>query len=268
MPSRTEQRGAPGRLNGPTATVGPAGKGSPPMHRRSTVARIAAFIGGLVLLGSSLLVRPAAIAAASPTGPRAGSFAQGQVTRGTAGSRGRVIARDVAKTAKVRPGIHPLPAIHPVMKPSKAPAPAPRVVIPAAPVQSTATAAPAPRVTGFPGVTANTPNEAALEPPDPYLAVGPDSVVQVVNLIARMTDRNGVLAAADFPLPDFFFVPVGGEDTDPRVVYDPAHSRWVMTEASWDCTPDLPNNVHFGHGFLDVAISDTADPTGAWSVFF
>ncbi|HEX7473846.1 MAG TPA: hypothetical protein VF323_12245 [Candidatus Limnocylindrales bacterium] len=235
------------------------------MHRKSSAARIAALIGGLVLLGSSVLVRPAAMAAASPTRPFAGSFAHSQVTRGTATSRGRVLARDLARTAKPRPGIHSLPAIHPVLKASRPGATGPKVAAPILPVQSTATAGAAPRVTGFAGVTATTPGEAALEPPDPYLAVGPDSVVQVVNLLARITDRNGA-AVTDLPLPDFFFVPAGGADTDPRVVYDPIHSRWVMTEASWDCTPG--GGALFGHGALDVAISDTADPTGFWSVFF
>lgn len=245
------------------------------MHRKSTAARIAAFIGGLVLLGSSMLVHAPAISGATSTTPLAGSLEAAGSRLQTAGSRGRVVLRDAAKHSKVRPGIHSLPAIHPSTMPAAPGAKRPKVVSAAPPVQSTATAGAAAAVTGFAGVSANTTNEANIEPPDPFLAVGPDSVVQMVNLLARVTDRNGASLAPDITLGDFFLLPNDGNfaDTDPRVVYDSLHSRWIATEASWDCSPNLapvpPDQVaHIGHGYLDVAISDTADPTGTWQVYF
>ena len=112
-----------------------------------------------------------------------------------------------------------------------------------------------------------------IEPPDPYLAVGPDDVMQVVNLMTRITDRNGG-NAIEAALGDIFLLPADGTfaDSDPRVVYDSLHGRWIATEVSWDCTPD-PNpdpkfHADFGHGYLDIAISDTADPRGTWSSYY
>ncbi len=96
-----------------------------------------------------------------------------------------------------------------------------------------------------------------LEPPDPWVAVGPNHVVQSVNRTVRMSGRDGSLIL-QVPLATFFMEPpdqVG--DGDPRVLYDAAHGRWVASELSWDCAA----------GHVRLAISDTGDPTGAWHVW-
>ncbi|TMG24823.1 MAG: hypothetical protein E6H96_05685 [Chloroflexi bacterium] len=97
------------------------------------------------------------------------------------------------------------------------------------------------------------------------MAVGPDSVVQAVNLMLRITDRNGA-NALDVTLPDFFLLPADAFDSDPRVIYDSLHGRWVAIELSWDCTTG--GGAAFGHGYLDIAISRTNNPRGLWDSYY
>ena len=92
-------------------------------------------------------------------------------------------------------------------------------------------------------------------------------MVQVVNLQMRITDRQGG-DAIDVPLPDFFLLPTSPTtfDSDGRVIYDSLHGRWLATEVSWDC--DTSGGASFGNGYIDFAVSETADPTGDWEVHF
>src|SRR3977135_1660913 len=173
------------------------------MRRRSTVSRAMALVGGLVLLGSSAVARPSGFAAAAPNGPHP-AFAHPAVTHRTAVSRGHVVLQDAARTSKVHRGIQPMPAIRPLRTPAT-PGPRPRGSLPTPPVQATTTAAVPAAVTGFGGVTEKPAlPDPSVEPPDPYLAVGPDDVMQAVNLFVRVTDRNGG-TPLDSPLFDFFY---------------------------------------------------------------
>ena len=47
------------------------------------------------------------------------------------------------------------------------------------------------------------------------------------------------------------------------MIYDSLHGRWLATEVSWDCDTSDPA-VQFGHGYIDIAISETTDPTSFW----
>ena len=49
------------------------------------------------------------------------------------------------------------------------------------------------------------------------------------------------------------------------MIYDAVHARWLAIEESWDCISDA--NASFGHGYLDLAVSRTTDPTGTWDVY-
>ena len=100
---------------------------------------------------------------------------------------------------------------------------------------------------------------ATLTPPDPQIAVGPDHVVEFVNIVGRITDKSGVPAVADFSLASFFLVPGANSDFDPKIIYDDIHDRFFAAYVSIDT---------FGDGFLHLAISETSDPTGAWNVYF
>jgi hypothetical protein len=108
-----------------------------------------------------------------------------------------------------------------------------------------------------------------VEPPDPFVAAGPDHVVQATNAGIRITNRTGGAPKA-YSLQDFFGISaVGGgyqaEAFDPRVIFDSLHGRWLATESSFDCYPD-PGHATVGTGYIDIAISDTADPNLGWSV--
>jgi hypothetical protein len=239
--------------------------------RHSILVRFLSIAGGLVLSISSVAAAPAGLAAASrPASPSAASakaVADSTARYGTATSRGQVNVRELALTSKVRKGIPARPAIRPARKAPKADGVAPRTATASPPVQATTTAAPVSTITTFDGIHKDTPLETNVEPPDPYVAVGPDDVVEVVNLMVRITDRNGA-SPIDVTLPDFFGLPATGlfGDADPRIVYDPLHARWVAIELSWDCIQS--DDADFGHGYIDIAISNTADPRGTWSIFY
>ena len=145
--------------------------------------------------------------------------------------------------------------------------PARRSVVPPLPTQATLNAEGPAAQTGFDGLARTTGPSTNVEPPDPWVAVGPDHVVQVVNLQMRMTDRQGG-NAIDVSLPDFFLLPTAVDtfDSDGRVIYDSLHGRWLATEVSWDCETSPGANI--GNGYIDFAISETADPTGDWEVHF
>ena len=123
-------------------------------------------------------------------------------------------------------------------------------------------AAPPTTATSFDGID-NTLNGAVtgfvVSPPDPQIAVGPNHVVEFVNIVGRITDRNGFVgAASDFALRDFFGVPPATLDTDPKVIYDAIAGRFFATYIDFDASD----------GRLYLAISQTSDPTGAWNTYF
>ena len=107
------------------------------------------------------------------------------------------------------------------------------------------------------------------EPPDPWIAVGPDHVIQAVNTTFRISDRAGTILQT-VAMVDFFGISAiapgvyVAEVFDPRVIFDRLQDRWVAIETSFDCYPSTDADI--GTGYIDVAISDTADPTGGWSV--
>ena len=102
-----------------------------------------------------------------------------------------------------------------------------------------------------------------VRPPDPQLAVGPDHVFEMINIVGRIYSRTGATLES-FALTDFFGVPTGYRDTDPKIIYDALSGRWFASYVSF---LDLngPNN---DEGRLHLAISETSDPTGAWNLYF
>ena len=145
----------------------------------------------------------------------------------------------------------------------------PRAAAPPQPVEATTTTLP-PSVSsaGWSGLSESSGPDTGFEPPDPWVGVGPDQVVQTTNDSMRITDRqNGTPTAT--ALSSFFLLPGGIQSSDPRVIYDALHGRWILTQMSWDCVPGL--GAAFGHGYLDYAISKTAKPTtnpNDWIIFF
>jgi hypothetical protein len=112
-------------------------------------------------------------------------------------------------------------------------------------------------VSGFEGLD-STDNLFGLSPPDPQVAVGPNHVVEFVNVTGRIYTKAGV-PVSTFSLDDFFGVFSGAFSSDPRVIYDDVHHRFFASFV------DLDYGANFGDLFL--AISQTDDPTGAWNQY-
>ena len=141
------------------------------------------------------------------------------------------------------------------------------LAVPADPDEATTNTDPTAFQDSFDGLAQTTSADTNGEPPDPWVAVGPEHIVQAVNLSIRITNRQGTQSLADVALADFFQLPPAGFfNTDPHVIYDSLHGRWLATEASWDC--DASGGASFGHGYIDFAVSRTIDPTGTWDQGF
>jgi hypothetical protein len=91
------------------------------------------------------------------------------------------------------------------------------------------------------------------QPPDPNATVGPNNIVETVNLEFAVYDKAGNLLTST-SLNNFF----GTSDglSDPRVLYDPTWDRWsvVLTDTSQPA--------------LWWAFSATNNPAGAWYIYF
>ncbi|MFL5757722.1 MAG: hypothetical protein ACJ77N_15705, partial [Chloroflexota bacterium] len=96
------------------------------------------------------------------------------------------------------------------------------------------------------------------EPPDPWIAASSTHLLQSVNEAIRITSRSGTLIQT-IPTWAFFALDPSEFDSDPRIVYDAAHARWVGVLLSYQ--GDLSAN------FLNVAVSESSDPSGAWDVY-
>ena len=99
---------------------------------------------------------------------------------------------------------------------------------------------------------------ADSSPMVPSIAVGPEHVVQSASQTVRITDRLGSLVK-DIPWADFFDGP-GTYVTQPTFAYDARHGRWIALAATWKCHG--PPGA--GTGYVEIAVSDSPDPTGNW----
>jgi len=122
--------------------------------------------------------------------------------------------------------------------------------------------------------TANGGNQWSLEPPDQGLCVGNGYVVETVNSVIQVwdTDGNPLTGAGD--LNTFFGYPAainrttfefGPDVIDPQCYYDPDYNRFIV---------DVTTLYHVGttgdysgKNSIDVAVSNTGDPTGTWTVY-
>jgi hypothetical protein len=248
------------------------------MHVRRSVSRVSA-----ALILSALLVVPMAgdVAAAqrgsgtaasplsqAPSAKLAKLHSQLKLTNRRSTSRGSVNVRTLSKQApKIRP-TKQLPFL--TRKPATGAAgggtrsPKVGVLAPTLPTLATTNADAPAALPSFDGLSDQV---ADLEPPDPWVAVGPEHVVQAVNTTMRTTNRAGG-SPVDVALADFFNLPTNPVtfSADPHVIYDSLHGRWIATEVSWDC--DTSGGSDFGTGYIDYAISSTTDPNGTWHVDF
>jgi hypothetical protein len=237
------------------------------MPRRLTIRAAALSIACLVATSAIVQARPAASATSPTAAPAASRALSASGSNERAHRRGTVDARTLSRQAHVaRPSAtvpsklrsaaaRPHAKLGPAVEVAGGPAPTPATLTSMNPINKTP----------FDGVARST-DAVDIEPPDPWVAAGPDHVVQVVNLTMRITDRQGVISQPDVPLPAFFQLPDETFDSDPHVIFDALHGRWFATELSWDCLAS--DTATFGHGYVDFAASRTADPTGIWDIYF
>jgi hypothetical protein len=106
----------------------------------------------------------------------------------------------------------------------------------------------------FDGIGAN-----GFAPSDVNLAIGPNHVVQTVNVRLAVYNKSGARLSGPTNFTTFF-APVGGAcaagASDPIVNYDRLADRWVISD------------VGIGATFSEcVAVSKTNDPTGAYTLY-
>jgi Big-like domain-containing protein len=118
----------------------------------------------------------------------------------------------------------------------------------------------------FPGVGAN-----GWAPPDANLAVGPNDIVQIVNVEYAVYNKNGTIFTG-YPkaITSVFSALVGqtgaqecagAAGTDPIVQYDRAADRWLISQmAAADSNFSAPY-------YECIAVSQTNDPTGAYNLY-
>jgi IPT/TIG domain-containing protein len=118
-------------------------------------------------------------------------------------------------------------------------------------------------VTGFTGVTLSQQvgalgNDQAVTPPDPQIAAGPSSLLEMVNSSGTVWTKTGTLVSI-FDLNLFFKVPSGYTFSDPRVLFDAISGRWFASGVAF---------VAPSYGSLLVfSVSDTDDPAGTWHIY-
>jgi hypothetical protein len=108
----------------------------------------------------------------------------------------------------------------------------------------------------FPGTSAD-----GFTPPDTNIAVGPNHIVEAVNVQYSIFDKNGALLVGPKSLQSLWTAlggPCGTNDgSDPDVQYDRLADRWLITEMSGDPSP---------HSEC-IAVSQTSDPAGAYYLY-
>ncbi|HET6311627.1 MAG TPA: hypothetical protein VFH00_11575 [Candidatus Nitrosotalea sp.] len=95
-------------------------------------------------------------------------------------------------------------------------------------------------------------------PPDTNASVGPNHIVETVNLDLAVFNKTGGLVYGPVPINTLWSGFGGGcqidNDGDPTALYDPMADRWLISQFAVTTT----------HYLNCVAISQTPDPTGAY----
>ncbi len=120
---------------------------------------------------------------------------------------------------------------------------------------------------------ANGGNQFSLEPPDQALCAGNGFVVEATNSVIRVHDRTGATLTGVQDLNTFLGYPaaidrttgeIGPQVIDPICHYDPDSNRFIVADTTLG---SLPDGTFTGKNTIDVAVSNSGDPTGAWTVY-
>jgi Carboxypeptidase regulatory-like domain len=113
----------------------------------------------------------------------------------------------------------------------------------------------------FEGIAAN-----GFAPPDTNADVGPNDIVETVNILVRVYDKNGVPRGPAFKQSSLFASGGGSafgashDKGDPVVLYDRMADRWLISQLGFTSLNSPPYHEL-------VAISKTGDPTGAYYLY-
>jgi hypothetical protein len=108
-------------------------------------------------------------------------------------------------------------------------------------------------------ITGLSQDDTGYVPPDPWVAASGSYVVQSTNGGVRVYNRAGG-ELATISTAAMFSIPTGYADSDPRILWDAYHGRWVGVEVGFD-------DAVFSDTFLSIIVSDGADPLGSWNVY-
>jgi Abnormal spindle-like microcephaly-assoc'd, ASPM-SPD-2-Hydin len=118
-----------------------------------------------------------------------------------------------------------------------------------------------PFVSATPGVDFDGIPAQGFAPSDSNMAVGPNHIVETVNVRIAVYSKSGTLLSGPTNF-GTFFAPLGGNcangASDPIVLYDRMADRWLISDIGY--TGSAP--------FLEcVGVSKTNDPTGAYTLY-
>ena len=123
---------------------------------------------------------------------------------------------------------------------------------------------------------ANGGNQFSVEPPDQALCAGNGFIFEAVNDVARVYTTSGAPATGVVDLNTFYGYPPaivrsgphagerGPSITDPVCLFDQGTQRFYVVVLTLDhvgLTAATNGNNH-----LDIAVSDTSNPTGSWTI--
>jgi hypothetical protein len=124
---------------------------------------------------------------------------------------------------------------------------------------------------------ANNGNQFSVEPPDQALCAGNGFILEAVNDVVQAYDTSGtplLNGGQAVALNTFYGYPAainratnarGPSITDPTCIYDAQTNRFYLVVLTLDhvgTTASLNGNNH-----LDIAVSDTGNPTGSWTIY-
>ena len=123
----------------------------------------------------------------------------------------------------------------------------------------------------------NNGNQFSVEPPDQGLCVGNGFVLESANDVMRIFDTRGNLVVGPVDLNTFYGYPAaidrgaspntfGPSITDPSCYYDKQLRRFFHVVLTLDRAVPTSQGLS-GKNHLDVAVSNTANPTGTWTIF-
>src|SRR5437016_2117517 len=120
---------------------------------------------------------------------------------------------------------------------------------------------PEPRVKAFPHPSFNGIGANGFAPPDTNIAVGPNHIVETVNLQYAVYSKSGALLSGPKSLGSLWGplgVPCGTNNgSDPIAQYDKVADRWLITQM---CSTSAPY-------FECIAVSQTGDAAGAFFLY-